>query len=43
MKVAKHNIYFYLYEMSRIGKSKVTESRLLVASGWGRAGLAGGC
>jgi len=28
--------YFYLYEISRIGKSTETESRLVVARGWGK-------
>ena len=30
-----HTVGFHFYEMSRIGKSIETESRLLVARGWG--------
>lgn len=38
MKEASHKILhisFYLYEMTKIGKSMQTESRLAVAQGWG--------
>ena len=36
-------VYEYLYEMSRIGKSRGTESRLVVVRGWGRQGIGNDC
>lgn len=33
-----HIIRFYLYEISSTGKSTETESRRVVARGWGQAG-----
>lgn len=33
-----HSIWFRIYEMSRMATSLETESRLVVARGWGRMG-----
>lgn len=37
-KQSQNIILFYLYEMSKVGKSLETESRPVVATGWGQGG-----
>ena len=39
-KKRPHNVWLHLYEMSRTGKPVETESRLVIARGWGKKGLA---
>ena len=39
-KKRPHNVWLHSYEMSRTGKPVETESRLVIARGWGKKGLA---